>query len=190
MTETKTVSVDAEELRAAFEFVSSGAPLEHRAYICLDTGRIYWGAESAGLNENDLPDDLETSDRYIAVPHKNDRGLGRRLALTFAGWEMPDSRDIVAGFFRRRGAYARFKDLLASRGLLRICSRRADCCGSGTRPKTERRKRLCSPGVRKTAFSHLASQTARGPGDEARSDSADTDYAAGAVKLISARISP
>jgi hypothetical protein len=84
------------------------------------------------LNEDDLPDDLETSDRYIAVPHKNDLGLGRRLALTFADREMPDSGEIVAGFFRRRGAYARFKDLV---------------------------------------------------------DSPDTDYAAGAVKLISARIS-
>jgi len=31
---------------------------------------------------------------------------------------MPDTCDIVAGFFRRRGAYARFKDLLATRGLL------------------------------------------------------------------------
>ena len=108
MTEIKTVSVDAEALRAAFEFVSFGVPLEHQAYICLDTGRIYWESESAGLNEDDLPDDLETSDRYIAVPHKNDLGLGRRLALTFADREMPDSYDIVAGFFRRRGAYARF----------------------------------------------------------------------------------
>ena len=118
MTEIKTVSVDAEELRAAFAFVSFGVPLEHQADICLDTGRIYWESESAGLNEDDLPDDLETSDRYIAVPHKNDLGLGRRLALTFADREMPDSCDIVAGFFRRRGAYARFKDLLATRGLL------------------------------------------------------------------------
>jgi len=118
MTEIKTVSVDAEELHAAFEFVSFGTPLEHHAYICLDTGRIYWESESAGLNEDDLPDDLGTSDRYIAVPHKNDLGLGRRLALTFADREMPDSCDIVAGFFRRRGAYARFKDLLATRGLL------------------------------------------------------------------------
>ncbi len=78
MTEIKTVSVDAEELRAAFAFVSFGVPLERQAYICLDTGRIYWASESAGLNEDDLPDDLETSDRYIAVPHKNDLGLGRR----------------------------------------------------------------------------------------------------------------
>lgn len=28
-------------------------------------------------------EDLETSDRYIAVPHKNELGLGRDLALSF-----------------------------------------------------------------------------------------------------------
>ena len=41
MTSTKTVSVNAEELRTTFELVSFGAPLEHRAYICVDTGKIY-----------------------------------------------------------------------------------------------------------------------------------------------------
>jgi hypothetical protein len=78
MTSTKTVSVNAEELRTTFEFVSFGAPLEHSAYICVDTGKIYCHSVSAGLEEEeDLPEDLETSDRYIAVPHKNDLGLGR-----------------------------------------------------------------------------------------------------------------
>jgi hypothetical protein len=33
MTSTKTVSVNAEELRTTFEFVSFGTPLEHSAYI-------------------------------------------------------------------------------------------------------------------------------------------------------------
>jgi hypothetical protein len=68
--------------------------------------------------EVDLPEDLETSDRYIAVPHKNDLRLGRPLALTFVNQELPNDFDTVAGFFRRRGAYARFKDLLLARGML------------------------------------------------------------------------
>jgi hypothetical protein len=105
MAEIATVSVNAEQLRIAFELVSSGAPLEHNAHICLDTGRIYWDSASAGLDEDDLPDDIETSDRYILVPHKTDLGLGRRLALSFTDREMPDSYNIVMGFFRCRGAY-------------------------------------------------------------------------------------
>jgi hypothetical protein len=119
MTSTKTVSVNAEELRTTFEFVSSGAQLEHNAYICVDTGEIYCHSLSAGLEEEeDLPEDLETSDHYISLPHKNDLGLGRRLALTFVAQELPDEYDAVAGFFRRQGAYGRFKALLHARGML------------------------------------------------------------------------
>ena len=119
MTSTKTVAVNATDLRTAFDFVSSGAPSEHSAYICLDTGKIYWESDSAGLEkEEDLPEDLEISDRYIALPHKNDLGLGRRLALAFVDQELPDDYDTVAGFFRQRGAYRRFKELLHTRGML------------------------------------------------------------------------
>ena len=119
MTSTKTVSVNAEELRTTFEFVSFGAPLEHSAYICVDTGKIYCHSVSAGLEEEEnLPEDLETSDRYIAVPHKNDLGLGRRLALAFVAQELSDEYDTVVGFFERRGAYGRFKALLHARGML------------------------------------------------------------------------
>jgi hypothetical protein len=39
MTSAKTVSVNAEELRTTFEFVNFGTPLEHSAYICVDTGK-------------------------------------------------------------------------------------------------------------------------------------------------------
>src|SRR6516162_9037459 len=118
VTSPKTVSVNAEELRTTFEFVSFGAPLEHSAYICVDTGKIYCHSLSAGLEEEDLPEDLETSDNYIAVPRKNDLGLGRRLALAFVDQEVSDEYDTVARFFGRRGAYGRFKSLLHARGMV------------------------------------------------------------------------
>ena len=68
--------------------------------------------------EEDLPEDLETSDRYIAVPHKNELGLGRDLALSFIDRELPGDYNTAAGFFRRKGAYGRFKQLLQSRSML------------------------------------------------------------------------
>src|ERR1700758_4076550 len=146
MTSTKTVSVNAEELRTTFEFVSFGAPLEHSAYICIGTGKIYCHSLSAGLEEEeDLPEDLETSDHYIAVPHKNDLGLGRRLALAFVDQELSDEYDTVAGFFGRRGAYGRFKR----------CCMRAACWNDGMNSKTVRWKRPCSLGATRTAFSLL-----------------------------------
>jgi len=119
MTTTRTISINATDLRTTFDFVSAGVPPEHSAYICLDTGKIYWKAASAGLeSDDDLPEDLDISDRYVAVPHKNDLDLGRRLALAFVDQELPGDRDAVVGFFRRRGAYGRFKDLLHTRDKL------------------------------------------------------------------------
>jgi hypothetical protein len=113
------VAILYEEISSAFEFVSSAAPAEHNAYISLDTGQIYWASELASMDE-ELPKDLDTSDRYISVPHKNDLDLGRNLVLRFAAQEMSDSYERVRSIFQRKGAYARFKDLLETKGVLEI----------------------------------------------------------------------
>ncbi|MGH8865881.1 MAG: hypothetical protein ACREVZ_14755 [Burkholderiales bacterium] len=105
------------DLRDAFDFVSFGAPFESHAFLCVDTGVIHCTSDTLELDE-EVPDDLETSDRYIAIPHKNDLNLGRDLALSFADQELPADYATVAGFFRSKGAYSRFKQLLESRGVL------------------------------------------------------------------------
>ena len=112
------VSVNYEDLSMAFDFVSFGTPMEHHAYLSLDTGRIYWVPEVDAIDEEELPADLETSDRYIEIPHKNDLGLGRQLALRFVEEHLPHRYDAAESFFRHRGAYARFKDLVAADGFL------------------------------------------------------------------------
>lgn len=111
------VTVTYEEISSAFEFVASGAPLEHSAYISLDTGKIYWASELAGLDE-ELPDDLDTPDRYLVVPHKTELDLGKNLALRFAAQELSGSYERIASIFRSKGAYGRFKQLLGDNGLL------------------------------------------------------------------------
>ena len=111
------VTVKYDDLSAAFDFVSFAAPMEHQAYIAVDTGAIYWITELNPLEE-EIPDDLETSDRYVAIPHKNDLDLGSELARRFAAEELPDSYTTVASFFQHRGAYARFKEFLAAKGCL------------------------------------------------------------------------
>ena len=108
------VKVKYDDLSAAFDFVSFAAPFEHRAFVSLDTGAIHWISETSPIDEEELPDDLETSDRYIAVPHKNDLDLGNNLALRFAEEQLPHRYASVESCFRHRGAYARFKDLLAA----------------------------------------------------------------------------
>ena len=111
------VAVKYSELSAAFDFVSFAAPMEHLAYLSLDTGAIYWVSELNPVDE-EVPDDLESSDRYLAIPHKNDLDLGSDLALRFAAEELPNRYQTIEGFFRHRGAYARFKELLAAQGCL------------------------------------------------------------------------
>lgn len=110
----KMVTIQFDDLSAAFDFVSFAAPFEHRAFVSLDTGAIHWVSETNPIDEEDLPDDLETSDRYIAIPHKNELDLGNNLALRFVEEQLPKRYADVENFFRHRGAYARFKELLAT----------------------------------------------------------------------------
>ena len=119
------VVVNFSELLEAYQFVSFGSPMENQAFISLDTGKIYWVSE---VIDDEVPEDLGESDRYLQVPHKNELDLGTRLALRFADEKAPGLYDQVDGFFRRRGAYARFKDLLARESLLdRWHSFEAEC---------------------------------------------------------------
>ncbi|MCP3712408.1 hypothetical protein M3I54_36710, partial [Paraburkholderia sp. CNPSo 3274] len=98
------VAVRHDDLSMAFDFVSCAAPAEHNAYVSLDTGKIWWTSDSSDAFDEEIPDDLETSDRYLAIPHRNELDLGSRLALRFVAQTLPACYDQVEGFFRRRGA--------------------------------------------------------------------------------------
>ena len=111
------VAVKFDDLSFAFDFVGSAPPSENNAYISLDTGQIYCTSELDPLDD-EVPDDLETSDRYLLLPHKTELDLGKGLALRFTGSELPHCYERVVAFFGHKGAYARFKDLLDSQGAL------------------------------------------------------------------------
>jgi hypothetical protein len=115
----ESAPVKLSELADAFEFVSVGGNMgaEARAYISLDTGKIYWKSDYVDPDDPP-PDDLETSDSYLVVPNKSELRLGRNLALSFIEEAVPGDFNKVAGFFQLKGAYARFKDLLERRDLL------------------------------------------------------------------------
>lgn len=113
------VAVKWSEFIDAFEFASFGGPYENRAFVNLDTGSLHCISDAIELDE-ETPEDLETSDRYVALPHKTDLDLGRKLALSFTEQHLPREFDRVVGYFHKRGAYSRFKDLLEDRGVLEI----------------------------------------------------------------------
>ena len=104
------------ELEQAFDHVSYGEIVQASAFVSRETGRIYWVSDD--LEEEGLPENLENPELYAAVPAKRDLGLGKRLALRFVSEELPERSDVVDGFFRRKGAYSRFKDLLEENGVL------------------------------------------------------------------------
>jgi hypothetical protein len=112
-----TVVVEFSELVDAFEFASFGGGFEHRAYVDRITGKIYCVSDDFEPEE-ELPDDLEESDRYLAVPDKNELDLGRRLVDRFVRERLPDDVEQVRDFFQRKGAYSRLKILLADRRVL------------------------------------------------------------------------
>lgn len=105
------------DLLAAFEWVSSSAPMENSAFVSRKTGATHWASELMEL-EDELPEDIEDGSVYVAVPHKNDLDLGKNLVQNFTDERLPESNATVAAFFRQRGAYGRFKDLLERKGIL------------------------------------------------------------------------
>jgi hypothetical protein len=104
-------------IRNAYDFVSAGEPFEHVAYVRLSTGEAFFKSDEAGMDE--LPEDIdERVEDYRAIPHKYDLDLGQDLVWRFVRQEIPDLEDRIRSFFRRQGAYGRFKDYLAERGIL------------------------------------------------------------------------
>src|SRR5712691_11171653 len=84
------------DILEAFEFVGvSGSLGENLAFLCRRTGKIYWHSEFSDVAELDdeLPDDVDDEEKYIAIPDKLELDLGKPLALNFAR--------MVAGRLRR-----------------------------------------------------------------------------------------
>jgi hypothetical protein len=103
--------VSFKDIQEAFEFVSAGGMGEHQAFLCKRSGKIYW--QSDLLDDLDeLPGDLDDSEKYVQIPDKRELDLGKPLVLDFARKFLPDDFDEVRQIFSRRGAYARFRGLL------------------------------------------------------------------------------
>src|SRR5712691_3321870 len=80
--------VSFQDIMLAFQFVSGGGTGEHQAFLCKPSGKIYWHSELAGDVE-ELPDDIEESDKYVEIPDKRELDLGKPLALDFAREFLP-----------------------------------------------------------------------------------------------------
>ena len=104
------------ELELAFEFVNMGRDFETVAYVSRSTGQTYVCSEASGIDE--LPDDVSENDDYVEIPNRNDLDLGQQLVWKFVDRRIPERMSEVRQIFSRRGAWSRYKDLLAELGLL------------------------------------------------------------------------
>jgi uncharacterized glyoxalase superfamily protein PhnB len=107
-------SVKLTDLELAFDYVSSAGIGENQAYLCKESGKIYWHSDYYD-NFEELPDDVDDDDKYIQIPDKRELDLGKPLVFDFTHQFLPRDVDEVRRIFSKKGAYARFKDLLARR---------------------------------------------------------------------------
>ena len=111
------VSVKYSDLDMAVDFVSSDVLLGASAYICRETGKVWYESDDLS-EEEELPDNVGDTNKYAEVPDKRDLDLGKRLVLSFASQELPNQYEKIESIFRRSGAYSRFKDFLRDHGAL------------------------------------------------------------------------
>ncbi len=106
-------AVNLDELSFAMDWVSTDF-LENGAYVCRDSGKIHRisGDPDELDEEEEVPDNIDDSDKYIPVPDKRDLDLGSHLVFDFTARYLPQHYDQVRDMFRRKGAYGRFKGLL------------------------------------------------------------------------------
>lgn len=109
------MAITYDEIENAFIFVSMDQQSMHNAYLCKETGRIFYTSEMGDSDE--LPEDIDNP-KYICIPHKNDLDLGKDLVIEFTSKYLPEELDRVYSIFRRQGAYSRYKELLSEKGLL------------------------------------------------------------------------
>jgi hypothetical protein len=110
------MSITFDSIENAFLYVSMDQQLLNNAYLCKETGQIFYTSEIGDSDE--LPDDINDSDKYIEIPHKNELELGKRLVFEYVSKFLPDDLNRVDSIFSRSGAYSRFKDMLEEKGHL------------------------------------------------------------------------
>ncbi|PJG53341.1 hypothetical protein CVM73_20775 [Bradyrhizobium forestalis] len=110
-----------EDIITAFEFANTNGDMgEFCAFVCRQTGKIYYQTDFMDVAEfnDELPDDIDDEEKYLALPDKRELDLGKPLVLAFSREFLPDDFDDVRYFFSKRGGYRKFKALLARRGAI------------------------------------------------------------------------
>ena len=109
--------VELDKLQGAVEWTSDGI-VDNEAFVCRQTGKIYWISGDEDPDSEERLEDVDDPEKYAAVPNKYELDVGVRLVFDFTKAHLSDQYQAVRTSFRRRGAYGRFKALLARHHLL------------------------------------------------------------------------
>ncbi len=112
-------TVDLDELQGAVDWASDRY-MGNEAYICRTTGKVHWVSGEGAFDDEEaaVPSDVDDPEKYIPVPTRQELDIGTRLAFDFTTQNLPARYDQVRDIFRHKGAYGRFKELLARCELL------------------------------------------------------------------------
>jgi hypothetical protein len=91
------------------------------AYLSRQSGEVYSRLDPLYVGDDlaeELPDDIEDEEKYVALPDRQELDLGKPLVMDFVRQVLPQDLDDVRDMFRKKGAYPRFKALLARRRAL------------------------------------------------------------------------
>jgi hypothetical protein len=112
-----TVEIKFSDIELAFDYVSSMPMTANTAVLCKNTGDFFYSSDYD--SEDEIPEDIYDREDCIVIPHKNEIDLGKNLVFEFVEKHLPDDFEHVRQMFRKRGAYARYKNLLENRDLLK-----------------------------------------------------------------------
>jgi hypothetical protein len=105
--------IDLSELENAMIMVE-GPDGTTRAWVARETGFVHMHDDY--MDEAPLPANVEDEGRYVPVPGIHELDLGKQLVLRFTREYLPGDEERVRDIFRKKGAYARFSNLLDQRG--------------------------------------------------------------------------
>jgi len=111
-----SVTLNYSDLEDAFFYISMNPQFANSAFLNTKTGEFYYVSDYGDSDE--LPEDIDESEDYIAIPHKNDLDLGQKLVEDFVLEHCEGEIGKVMSFFRHKGAYSKYKYFLERKGLL------------------------------------------------------------------------
>ncbi|MDH5680259.1 MAG: hypothetical protein OEZ36_01630 [Spirochaetota bacterium] len=107
-----------DELDMAQLYANAAGYGDYGAFINRASGEIIYYYEDEEFN--DLPDDLDDGEKYLAVPNDYELDLVKSMVFRFVRAFIPDEEDQVYHIFRKQGAYGRFKNFLIIPMVFRI----------------------------------------------------------------------